>query len=50
MAKIKLTEVAYFSKVNYLASHLDLNLGGTTAASTSPVHKSSRTLLQIVGN
>jgi len=45
-----LTEVAYFSKVNYLASYLDLNLGGTTGASTSPVHKSSRTLLQIIGN
>jgi hypothetical protein len=45
-----LIEVVYFSKINYLASYLDLNLGGTSGASTSPVHKPTRTLLQIIGN
>jgi hypothetical protein len=40
-----LIEVAYFSKVNYLASYLDLTLGGTSAASTTPVHMSTRALL-----
>ena len=44
-----LIEVVYFSKVNYLASYLDLNLCGTSAASTSPVHKPTRILLQIIG-
>ena len=39
-----LTEVAYFSQVNYLASYLDLNVGGTSAASTSQVAMSTRTV------
>lgn len=50
LQNIALTEVAYFIKVNYLASNQDLNVGGTSIASTSQIHMYTLKLLQIIGN